>query len=122
MGRPWWHDSYWEEKEKRRRGPWSPSRKSWAWVALVVLSLALTVAGTGFQPVLLAWLLGFVGYFCRILALAVKTHHAFSRGTRFYTTRRHHGFVLYPVSRWMAGLTRRLDRSLLRGNNKMDCY
>jgi len=60
---------------KRRKsdgaGPGRPARKSWAWLALVVLSLALAVAGTGFQPVLLDWLLGFVGYFCRILALAV---------------------------------------------------
>ena len=71
MGRPWWYDSYWEKKEKRRRRPRSPSRKSWAWLALVVLSLFLAVAGTGFQPALLAWLLGFIGYFCRILSLAI---------------------------------------------------
>ncbi len=71
MGRPWWHDSYWEKKEKRRRGARLLSRKSGAWLALVVLSLALTVSSTGFQPALLAWLLGFVGYFCRILAIAI---------------------------------------------------
>ncbi len=71
MGRPWWYDSYWEKKEKRpRRSRW-PSRKYWVWLALVVLSLALTVSSTGFQSALFVWLFGFVGYFCRILAFAV---------------------------------------------------
>jgi YggT family protein len=71
MGRPWWYDSYWERKEKRQRRLRWPSRKSWAWLALVVLSLVLTISSTGFQPDLLDWLFGFVGYFCRILALAI---------------------------------------------------
>jgi len=71
MGRPWWHDSYWEKKEKRRSKFQSPSRKSWVWFALAALSLILAVADTGFQIALLAWLIGFVGYFCRILSLAI---------------------------------------------------
>lgn len=71
MGRPWWYDSYWEKREKRQRRPRWPSRKSWAWLALVVLSLVLAVASTGFEPILLAWLVSFVSYFCRILALAI---------------------------------------------------
>ncbi len=71
MGRPWWYDSYWEKKERRQRRSRWPSRKSWAWLVLVGLSLALSVAGTGFQPALIAWLLGFISYFCRILAFAI---------------------------------------------------
>jgi YggT family protein len=71
MGRPWWHDSYWEKKEKRRSGFQLPRWKSWAWLALAGLSLILAMADTGFQFALLAWLIGFVGYFCRILSLAI---------------------------------------------------
>jgi YggT family protein len=71
MGRPWWHDSYWEKKEKRRRRFRWPSRKSWIWVALVLLSLFLSAASTSFQPDLFDWILGFVSYFCRIIALCI---------------------------------------------------
>lgn len=71
MGRPWWHDSYWEKKEKRRRRFRWPNRKSWIWVALVLVSLLLGAASTGFQPDFLDWILGFVSYFCRIIALCI---------------------------------------------------
>ncbi|MFC1847037.1 YggT family protein [Chloroflexota bacterium] len=74
MGRPWWYDSYWEKKEKRRRRFRWPSRKSWIWVALVLLSLLLSAASTGFQPDLFDWIHGFVSYFCRILALCIFIH------------------------------------------------
>lgn len=70
MGRPWWHDSYWQKKEKRR---WFrlPGRKIWIWLALVLLSLFLAAASTNFHPDFLDWILGFVSYFCRILAVCV---------------------------------------------------
>ena len=71
MGRPWWHDSYWEKKENRQRRPRWPNRKSWGWIGLGVLSLTLALASTGFQPAFFAWLVSFVGYFCHILALAI---------------------------------------------------
>lgn len=71
MGRPWWYDSYWGKKENRQRRPRWPNRKSWVWIGLVVLSLVLAVASTGLQPAFLAWLVSFVGYICRILAIAV---------------------------------------------------
>lgn len=71
MGRPWWHDSYWEKKEKRQQSPRWPNRKSWPWLILALLSLVLAIADTGFHPALLSWLIGFVGYFCRILSLAI---------------------------------------------------
>jgi len=70
MGRPWWYDSYWQKKRKRRRLR-MPGRKALAWFALVLLSLLLMAASTGFQPALLDWILGFVSYFCRILAFCV---------------------------------------------------
>ena len=71
MGRPWWYDSYWQKKEKRRRRFRMPSRKAWIWFALVLLSLFLSTTSTGFQPVLIDWVLGFISYFCRILAFCV---------------------------------------------------
>ena len=71
MGRPWWYDSYWEKREDRQRRPRWPNQKSLVWIGLVVLSLVLAVASTRFQPALVSWLLSFVGYFCRILALAI---------------------------------------------------
>ena len=71
MGRPWWHDSYWEKKEKRQRRIRLPGRKSWIWVGLILLSLFLSAASIGFQPDLPDWILGFVSYFCRIVALCI---------------------------------------------------
>ena len=71
MGRPWWYDSYWEKKGKRQQSPRWPNRKPWPWFVLALLSLVLAMAETGFQPALLTWLIGFVGYFCRILSLAI---------------------------------------------------
>jgi YggT family protein len=71
MGRPWWYDSYWEKQGKRRQSPRWPSHKSWPWLILALLSLVLAMADTGFQPALITWLINFVGYFCRILSLAI---------------------------------------------------
>jgi len=71
MGRPWWHDSYWEKKEKPQRRVRWPGRKSWIWIGLVLLSLLLSAASTGFQPDLPDLILGFVSYFCRIIALGI---------------------------------------------------
>jgi YggT family protein len=67
MGRPWWHDSYWERDRKPQRSPRLPSRKVLIWVGLVVISLLLAMSRTGFQPFVLIWFVGFIQYFCRIL-------------------------------------------------------
>lgn len=70
MGRPWWYDSYWQKKQKQHRFR-LPNRKILMWSALILLSLLLAVASTGFQPNITDWILGFISYFCRILALCV---------------------------------------------------
>jgi YggT family protein len=67
MGRPWWYDN-----DNRRQPRFRlPRRKTLVWIALILLSLLLAMTGTGFSPELLAWILGFVTYFCRILAICV---------------------------------------------------
>ena len=71
MGRPWWHDSYWEKDQKPRRSVRLPRRKVLVWIGLVVLSLLLAMSRTGFQPFIIVWLVGLVQYFCRILSYAV---------------------------------------------------
>ena len=71
MGRPWWHDSYWEKDRKPQRSPRLPRRKVLVWIGLAVLSLLLAMSRTGFQPLIIVWLVSFVQYFCRILSYAV---------------------------------------------------
>ncbi len=71
MGRPWWHDSYWEKDRKPQRSPRLPRRKGLIWIGLIVLSLLLAMSRTGFQPFMIVWLVGFVQYFCRILSYAI---------------------------------------------------
>ena len=71
MGRPWWHDSYWEKKGPVRRRFLIPRRQLWIWIALIALSIVLAASSTGFQPVLLVWLFYFVYYLCRILTYAI---------------------------------------------------
>ncbi len=71
MGRPWWHDSYWEKDRKPQRNPRLPRRKVLIWIGLVVLSLLLAMSRTGFQPFIIVWLVGFVYYFCRVLSYLV---------------------------------------------------
>ena len=71
MGRPWWHDSYWEKDRKPQRSPRLPRRKVLVWIGLVVLSLLLAMSRTGFQPLIIVWLVGFVQYFCRILSYTI---------------------------------------------------
>jgi YggT family protein len=71
MGRPWWHDNYWEKDRKPQRSPRLPRRKALVWIGLVVLSLLLAMSRTSFQPFIVVWLVGFVQYFCRILSYAV---------------------------------------------------
>ena len=48
-----------------------PRRQLWVWIALVVLAIILAASSTGFQPVAVAWLFGFVYYLCRILTYAI---------------------------------------------------
>ena len=50
MGRPWWHDNYWEKDRKPQRSPRLPRRKGLVWTGLIVLSLLLAMSRTGFQP------------------------------------------------------------------------
>ena len=71
MGRPWWHDSYWEKDQKSQTGPRLPRRQTLVWIGLIVMSLLLAMSRTGFQPFIIVWLVGFVQYFCRILSYAV---------------------------------------------------
>ena len=71
MGRPWWHDSYWEKKSPSRRRFQLPRRPLWLWIALVVLAVILAASSTGFHLVVVAWLVGFVYYLCRILTYAI---------------------------------------------------
>lgn len=71
MGRPWWHDSYWEKDRKPQRSPRLPRRKALVWIGLVVLSLLLAMSRTGFQPFIIVWLVGFVYHFCRVLSYLV---------------------------------------------------
>ncbi len=71
MGRPWWHDSYWEKEKPARRRFQLPRRQLWVWIALIVLAIILAASTTDFQPVAVAWLLGFVYYLCRILTYAI---------------------------------------------------
>ncbi len=71
MGRPWWHDSYWEKKSPARRGVQLPRRQLWVWIALIVLAIILAANSTGFRPFALAWLVGFIYYLCRILTYAI---------------------------------------------------
>ncbi|MDP2743942.1 MAG: YggT family protein, partial [Dehalococcoidia bacterium] len=47
------------------------SRRSWVWIGLAAVAVFLAAAGTNFSPSVVLWLLGFITYLCRILALAV---------------------------------------------------
>ena len=72
MGRPWWYDDYWKKDRRPTRGRFqSPKRQLWVWIALVALSLFLTANSTGFRPVVIIWIFGFIYYLCRILTFAV---------------------------------------------------
>ncbi|MFC2011153.1 YggT family protein [Chloroflexota bacterium] len=71
MGRPWWHDSYWEKGEKPQRKPRLPSRPLIVWTSVLLLSLLLTVNNGVFHVSVDSWLLGFLYHICRILAFAI---------------------------------------------------
>jgi len=71
MGRPWWHDSYWQKEPKPQRRIQLPGRRIWIWVGLAVISLLLAASSTGFRPVAIAWSVGFVYYLCRILTFVI---------------------------------------------------
>jgi len=71
VGRPWWHDSYWEKKRPARRGLNLPKRQIWVGIAIVVLSMLLAAGSTGFRPLAITWLAGSIYYLCRILTFAI---------------------------------------------------
>lgn len=71
MGRPWWHDSYWQKETKPSRRFRIPKRQVLVWIALVVVSLLLAASSTNFHPIAIAWLVGFVYYICRILTIII---------------------------------------------------
>ena len=72
MGRPWWYDSYWEKDKKTKQTRFRlPRRQALAWIALLVLSVILTVGSSGSRLTGIEWLLDFVYYLCRILTLSV---------------------------------------------------
>jgi uncharacterized protein YggT (Ycf19 family) len=71
MGRSSWYaaDSR-DNKKQRSRLRWL-NRKQWAWIAIVLLSLIFAGVSVGFHPGWTDFILGWVAYFCRILALLV---------------------------------------------------
>ena len=71
MGRPWWYDNYRQTNRPVRRRFQIPRRQLWVWIALIILTIILAASSTGFHPVLLVWLFGFVYYLCRILTYAI---------------------------------------------------
>ena len=72
MGRPWWYDDYWkEEKKPAKRRLRSPKKPFWIWIVILALSLILAANSTGFQPVVLVWVVAFIHYFCRILVIVI---------------------------------------------------
>ena len=71
MGRPWWYDNYRQTNRPVRRRFQIPRRQLWVWIALILVSIVLAASTTGFHPVLLVWLFGFVYYLCRILTYAI---------------------------------------------------
>ena len=90
MGRPWWHDSYWEKKRPVRRRFQLPRRQLWVWIALIVLAIILAASNTGFQPVAVAWFFGIIYYLCRILTYAIIIHVILS----WFITRRQNLIML----------------------------
>ena len=90
MGRPWWYDSYWERDRKPRQRFNLPSRRSWVWIALILVSLILAMNSTGFHPIWIAWLLGFISYLCRILAFTIFIRAILS----WFTVSRYNRFVI----------------------------
>ncbi|MBI2857259.1 MAG: YggT family protein [Chloroflexi bacterium] len=68
MGRPWWYDSYWQDRRQPKRRLRFPRRRAWIWTALVLLSLLLAAARSDFRFAFVPMLLGFVFYSCRILS------------------------------------------------------
>ena len=71
MGRPWWHESYWQKETEPRRQFRLPGRRIWIWIGLAVISLLLAASSTGFRPIPIAWSVGFVYYLCRILTFVI---------------------------------------------------
>jgi YggT family protein len=72
MGRPWWYDDYWKQERKSAKGQIRlPKRPFWIWIVILALSLLLATSSTGFKPVILVWLVGFIHYFCRILVFII---------------------------------------------------
>jgi YggT family protein len=43
----------------------------WVWIVLVIFSVFLAANSTGFRLIPVAWLVGFVYYLCRILAIVI---------------------------------------------------
>jgi len=71
VGRPWWHDSYWEKGKKQRRGFQLPRRRLWVWIAVLLLSLILSAGSGGSQTTAITWFLSFVYSLCRILTFTI---------------------------------------------------
>ena len=90
MGRPWWYDSYWERDRKPRQRFNLPGRWSSVWIGLVLISLILAMNSTGFHPIWIAWLLGFVSNLCRILAFTILIRAILS----WFTVSRYNPFVI----------------------------
>jgi YggT family protein len=70
MGRPWWYDSYYEKGDQKPKVR-KPGRKAIVWIVLILFSLSLSINRTGFQASFTILIVGFVGYLCLFLSLAI---------------------------------------------------
>jgi len=72
MGRSWWYDEYWKKEQRPAKGRLRlPKRPFWIWIIILALSVLLAAGSTGFQPVILLWIINFIHYFCRILVFII---------------------------------------------------
>ena len=90
MGRPWWHDSYWEKERKPKRGFHLPGRRFWVWIALLLASLVSVMINRGFHSVWSLWFISFVYYLCRILAFTILVY----AGLSWFRVNRYRRFVI----------------------------
>ena len=65
MGRPWWHDSYWEKNKKPGRNFRPTRRIPWGWILVLAITLLLTISSSSSS------ILGFFYFLCRTLSFVI---------------------------------------------------
>jgi len=90
VGRPWWYDSYWEKGKKLGRRFQLPNRPLWAWIAIIILALLITLVSREFHFSAVAWFFGFIHYLCRILAITIFIRAILS----WFTVNRYNFFII----------------------------